>query len=123
MSMSLRNELRSSSDNSTLVSENYNWADYFTNDVTASELINKLIPTFLILFLGLGCDVYITPVPTEASLGTITSSRRTALFIRIKLPWIFTAMATQLPPVVVWKAPFIQMDSVNSIRATPLLKK
>jgi len=46
MSMSLRNELRSSSDNSTLVSENYNWADYFTNDVTASELINKLIPTF-----------------------------------------------------------------------------
>ena len=32
-------------------------------------------------------------------------------------------MATQLPPVVVWKAPFIQMDSVDSIRATPLLKK
>jgi hypothetical protein len=69
MSMSLRNEPRSPSDNATLVSESYNWADWYTNVVTASGLINKANPDVLIFFSGLSYDTYITPIPTGASLG------------------------------------------------------
>ncbi|TVY91983.1 Endoglucanase E1 [Lachnellula willkommii] len=69
MSMSLRNEPRSPSDNSTLVSESYNWGDWYTNVVTASGLINQANPDVLIFFSGLSYDTYITPIPTGASLG------------------------------------------------------
>lgn len=69
MSMSLRNEPRSPGDNSTLVSESYNWGDWYTNVVTASGLINQANPDVLIFFSGLSYDTYITPIPTGESLG------------------------------------------------------
>lgn len=69
MSMSLRNELRSPADNPTLIAESYNWADWYTNVVTASGLINSVNPEVLIFFSGLSYDTYITPVSTGESLG------------------------------------------------------
>lgn len=69
MSMSLRNEHRSLSDNPTLISEGYKCAYWYTNVVTASDLIKKISPDVLIFLSVLGYDIYITLVPTGASLG------------------------------------------------------
>jgi len=74
MSMSLRNEPRSPGDNSTLVADSYNWADWYTNVVTGSGLINKANPDVLIFFSGLSYDTYITPIPTGESLTGVSGA-------------------------------------------------
>jgi hypothetical protein len=69
-SMAMRNELRSPDDNTTLVSKSYNWADWYTNVVAASKVINAANPDTLIFFSGLGFDTTLQPVVTGTSLGS-----------------------------------------------------
>jgi len=69
MSMSLRNELREPTDNATLDSDTYNWADWYTNVASASSIINAANPNVLIFFSGLNYDTTLAPITTGASLG------------------------------------------------------
>jgi hypothetical protein len=69
-SMSMRNELRSPDDNTTLVKNNYNWADWYNNVVAASKIINAANPDTLIFFSGMGFDTTLQSVVTGASLGS-----------------------------------------------------
>lgn len=68
-SMSMRNELRSPDDNTTLVNKNYNWANWYPNVVAASKIINAANPDTLIFFSGMGFDTTLQSVVTGASLG------------------------------------------------------
>jgi hypothetical protein len=69
MSMSLRNELRSPNDNSTLASSSYNWQNWYQNVVPAANGINAANPNVLIFLSGLNYDTDLSPIPTGASLG------------------------------------------------------
>lgn len=120
LGMSLRNELRSPSDKPTLISEGHKCADWYTNVITASGLIKKKAPTFWFSCQASVTIFILSKFLLEPRSGTITSSRRAALLMRIKLSWNFITMTAQLPAVVVWEAPFVEMDSVHSIRAAPL---
>jgi hypothetical protein len=61
-SMSLRNELRSPDDNSSLKSQSYNWRDWYTYIKQGTSAIHGANPDILIFLSGLDFDTWITPV-------------------------------------------------------------
>ncbi len=72
MSIGMRNELRTPSDDNALASKSYNWQDWYTNMVAASKIINTANPDILIFFSGLGYDTTLTPIVAGTNLGSNT---------------------------------------------------
>ncbi|KAI3318072.1 glycoside hydrolase family 5 protein [Xylariaceae sp. AK1471] len=61
-SMSLRNELRSPDDDSSLKSQSYNWRDWYSYIKQGTSAIHTANPNILIFLSGLDFDTYITPM-------------------------------------------------------------
>ncbi|KAE8444686.1 hypothetical protein EG329_014343 [Mollisiaceae sp. DMI_Dod_QoI] len=78
MSIGMRNELRTPSDNNALASKSYNWQDWYTNMVAASKIINTANPDILIFFSGLGYDTTLTPIVAGTNLGSNTYFNKTS---------------------------------------------
>ncbi|KAI3395660.1 hypothetical protein diail_1026 [Diaporthe ilicicola] len=76
-SMSLRNEPRSPDDNSTLVSESYNWQTWYARVKEGAAAVSGANPEVLVVLSGLDFDTYLTPVVRGTALtpGTATFSR------------------------------------------------
>ncbi|KAF8855540.1 putative endoglucanase E1 [Acephala macrosclerotiorum] len=70
MSIGMRNELRTPSDNTTLANDYYNWPNWYTNMVAASAIINTANPDILIFFSGLSFDTTLTPIVAGTNLGS-----------------------------------------------------
>ncbi|KAB8303540.1 hypothetical protein EYC80_004948 [Monilinia laxa] len=75
MSMSLRNELREPSDNATLTSTSYNWADWYTNIVAGLESIHAANSGVVIFISGLNFDVDLSPIANADLLTPSTTQR------------------------------------------------
>jgi hypothetical protein len=69
MSIGLRNELREPTNNATLDAASYNWDDWYTNMVSASQVVNKANPEILIFFSGLNYDTQLAPIVAGTNLG------------------------------------------------------
>ncbi|KAI5920169.1 glycoside hydrolase superfamily [Camillea tinctor] len=67
-SMSLRNELRTPADDSTLSSQSYNWRDWYANVKEGAKSINDANPAPLIFLSGLDFDTWVTPVVQGTAL-------------------------------------------------------
>lgn len=65
----MRNELRSPTNNSTLLAT-YGWPVWYTNMVAASKVINAANPNILIAFSGLNFDTTLTPIVAGTDLGS-----------------------------------------------------
>jgi hypothetical protein len=65
----MRNELRTPTNNATLSTNYYNWANWYTNMVSASQIINTANPDILIFFSGLNYDTTLTPIIAGTDLG------------------------------------------------------
>jgi hypothetical protein len=76
VSMSLRNELRTPDDNTTLADDSYNWEDWYKYIKEGAAAINSNNADVLILLSGLDFDTWLTPVVQGTSLtpGTGTFS-------------------------------------------------
>lgn len=66
--MSLRNEPREPSDNSTLVADSYNWESWYEYVKEGAAAINDANPDPLIFLSGLSFDTYLTPVVRKTAL-------------------------------------------------------
>ncbi|KAI9645448.1 hypothetical protein NHQ30_006187 [Ciborinia camelliae] len=75
MSMSLRNELREPTDNTTLDSASYNWANWYTNIVAGMNSIHTANPNVLIFISGLNFDTDLSPIANAALLSPSTTQK------------------------------------------------
>ncbi|PSR75014.1 glycoside hydrolase superfamily, partial [Coniella lustricola] len=75
-SMSLRNEPREPTDNTTLDDDTYNWEYWYTYVKEGAAAINDANPDPLIFLSGLDFDTFLTPVVQKTALtpGTATFS-------------------------------------------------
>ncbi len=69
MSIGMRNELRPPLDNVLLAATSYGWKDWYTNMVSAAEVIYAANPDVLIFFSGLLSDLDLSPIPPGLPLG------------------------------------------------------
>ncbi|KAI1499096.1 glycoside hydrolase superfamily [Biscogniauxia marginata] len=67
-SISLRNELRNPSSNSTLSQQSYNWQDWYKYIKQGTSAINSANPDVLIFLSGLDFDTWVTPVVQGTAL-------------------------------------------------------
>ncbi|KAI0156134.1 glycoside hydrolase superfamily [Pestalotiopsis sp. NC0098] len=78
VSMSLRNELRTPDDNTTLAEDSYNWEDWYSYAKEGTAAINSANADVLIFLSGLDFDTWLTPVVQGTALtpgtGTFTLS-------------------------------------------------
>lgn len=70
--MSLRNEPREPTDNSTLDADTYNWEHWYTYVKEGAAAINNANPDPLIFLSGLDFDTYLTPVVEKTALTPST---------------------------------------------------
>jgi len=87
MSMGMRNELRSPDDNTTLVTTEYGWSDWYTNMIAAATTIHGANTNPLIFFSGLGFDTDMTPIPTGAELTDAAGVATPQTFIASSFPF------------------------------------
>lgn len=66
--MSLRNEPREPTDNSTLDADSYNWESWYGYVKEGAKAINDANPDPLIFLSGLNFDTYLTPVVQKTAL-------------------------------------------------------
>ncbi|KAI0129095.1 glycoside hydrolase superfamily [Xylariales sp. AK1849] len=67
-SMSLRNELRTPDDNSTLAESSYNWQDWYKYIKEGTAAINSANKDVLIFLSGLSFDTFMTPIVQGTAL-------------------------------------------------------
>ncbi|KAK6220617.1 hypothetical protein LQW54_002062 [Pestalotiopsis sp. IQ-011] len=68
VSMSLRNELRTPDDNTTLADDSYNWEDWYSYAKEGTGAINSANADVLIFLSGLDFDTWLTPVVQGTAL-------------------------------------------------------
>lgn len=83
--MSLRNEPREPTDNSTLDSSSYNWASWYGFVKQGAKAIHDANPSPLIFLSGLDFDTYLTPVVQKTALTPGTGVYSSADFPAAKM--------------------------------------